>query len=276
MCDDARVACVDVVIVAHNAGPLLSEAAASAAAQAGQTHVWVVDAASSDGSVGTAVRCTPTLHLIPVANDGFAAANNRGITATTAPFVLLLNPDALLLPGALHALLEAARARPRAAVIGPLVLDLDGKVQAGSFGRFPTLANVALTHLVAASRRLLKAGRGSLCAPRGLASVDWVTGAAMLVRREAVDDAGPMDEGFFLYYEDVEWCHRLRDHGWDVVLQPAALVAHHRGATTGVSPGVQEAYRASFNRYCDLQGLWGLKNVTRIVLPVRQCAGGRL
>jgi N-acetylglucosaminyl-diphospho-decaprenol L-rhamnosyltransferase len=269
-------AVADVVIVAHDAGVLLAEAAASAAEQAGAAQVWVIDAASADGSVAAALDRVPGVHVISVANDGFAAANNRGIAATTAPFVLLLNPDALLLPGALHALLEAARGRPRAGIIGPLVLDLDGGVQAGSFGRFPTLANVALTHLVAASRRLVKAGRGSPRAPKGLASVDWVTGAAMLVRREAVDDAGPMDDEFFLYYEDIEWCHRLRDHGWDVVLQPAAHVAHHRGATTGASLGAQEAYRSSFNRYCDLQGLWGLKNVTRIVVPIRRCAGGRL
>jgi N-acetylglucosaminyl-diphospho-decaprenol L-rhamnosyltransferase len=269
-------AVADVVIVAHDAGVLLAEAVASAAEQAGAARVWVVDAASADGSVAAALDRVPGIHVISVANEGFAAANNQGIAVTTAPFILLLNPDAVLLPRALDTLLESARAMPRAGVIGPLVLDLDGRVQAGSFGRFPTLAKVALTHLVAASRRLLKAGRGSLRAPRGLASVDWVTGAAMLVRREAVDDAGPMDDRFFLYYEDVEWCHRLRDHGWDVVLQPAAHVAHHRGATTGASLRVQEAYRESFNRYCDLHGLWGLKGVTRIVLPIRRCAGGRL
>jgi len=272
----ATIGLADVVIVAHNAGVLLSEAVASAAEQAGVSHVWVVDAASTDGSVACAADRMPGFHTIVSANDGFAAANNRGMAAAAAPFVLLLNPDAFLLPGALALLLETARARPRAAVVGPLVLDLDGTVQAGSFGRFPTLATVTYEHLASASGRLLGARGGSPRAPAGPAAVDWVTGAAMLVRREAIADAGPMDEGFFLYYEDVEWCHRLRDHGWDIILEPAAQVAHHRGGVAGSSLAVQEAYRESFNRYCDLRGLWGLKSVARVVLPLRTRAGGRL
>jgi N-acetylglucosaminyl-diphospho-decaprenol L-rhamnosyltransferase len=102
-------ATVGVVIVAHNAGDLLAEAVGSAAEQAGANGVWVVDAASADGSVDAAVRRLPGFHTISASNDGFAAGNNRGIAATGAPFVLLLNPDALLLPGALDALVATAR-----------------------------------------------------------------------------------------------------------------------------------------------------------------------
>jgi len=265
---------VDVVIVAHNAGDLLAEAVASAAAQAGAECVWVVDAAGDDGSVVAAARRLPGFHTISTSNDGFAAGNNRGIAATGAPFVLLLNPDALLMPGALDVLVATAQAQPRAGIVGPLVLDLDGSVQAGSCGRFPTLAGVVSQRLGAAARCPRDGVTRSPQAPAGLTSVDWVTGAAMLVRRDAIADAGPMDEGFFLYYEDVEWCHRMRERGWDVLVEPAAQVAHHRGAAAA-SSSVEEAYRASFYRYCDLEGLWGLKVVARAVLPLRRLAGGR-
>jgi N-acetylglucosaminyl-diphospho-decaprenol L-rhamnosyltransferase len=268
-------ATVDVVIVAHNAGDLLAEAVASAAAQAGVESVWVVDAASADGSVVAAARRRPGFHTISASNEGFAAGNNRGIAATGAPFVLLLNPDALLLLGALDALVAAAQAQPRAAIVGALVLDLDGGVQAGSFGRFPTLASVVAERLRGAVSRARDGRRRSPRRPATLTSVDWVTGAAMLVRRDAIADAGPMDEGFFLYYEDVEWCHRMRTHGWDVLVEPAAQVAHHRGAAAASSSVVQDAYRASFYRYCDLRGLWGLKALSRALLPLRRLAGGR-
>jgi N-acetylglucosaminyl-diphospho-decaprenol L-rhamnosyltransferase len=266
---------VDIVIVAHNAGDLLAEAVASAAAQAGVESVWVVDAASDEGSVAAAARRRPGFHTIFAANDGFAAGNNRGIAATGAAFVLLLNPDALLLPGALDALVAAAQAQPRAAIVGPLVLDLDGRVQAGSFGRFPTLVRAVGERLREVANRA-RDGRGR--SPRGpatLTSVDWVTGAAMLVRRDAIANAGPMDEDFFLYYEDVEWCHRMRARGWEVLVEPAAQVAHHCGAAVVSSSVVNEAYRASFYRYCDLQGLWGLKALSRALLPLRRLAGGR-
>lgn len=84
-----------------------------------------------------------------------------------------------------------------------------------------------------------------------------------------------MDEGFFLYYEDVEWCHRMREGGWDVLVEPAAKVAHHRGTAAAPSTVAESAYRASFYRYCDLYGLWGLKGMARVVLPLRRRVGGR-
>jgi len=268
-------AAVDVVIVAHNAGAFLAEAVASSAEQAGAGCVWVVDAASEDASVAAATRRWPGSHIIDAPNDGFAAGNNRGLAATDAPFVLLLNPDALLLPGALDRLVIAARARPRAAIVAPLVLDLDGGVQAGSFGRFPTLAHVVAQRLRGVADRARHRRVRAPRAPAGLSPVDWVTGAAMLVRREAIVDAGPMDDGFFLYYEDVEWCHRLRSRGWEVLVEPAAQVAHHRGAAAVSSSLIEDAYRASFYRYCDLQRLWGLKALSRTLLPLRRLAGGR-
>jgi len=264
----------DVVIVAHNAGHLLAGAVASAVEQAGAARVWVMDAESTDGSINGLGGLTDMVSIVPVPNTGFAAANNRGIETTDSSFVLLLNPDAVLLPGALDALVATAETAPRAGIIGSLILNTDGSVQANSFGRFPSLAQALTLRLWRAIQRLR--GNSSLSpeAPASTRPVDWVSGAAMLVRRAAIEDAGPMDEGFFLYYEDTEWCHRMRDHGWEVLLEPRAQAVHYLGGSVVPKEAVTAAYRASFYRYCDLHGLWGLKAAARVGLALRRVVRG--
>lgn len=262
---------VQVIIVAHDPGELLLDSVASAADQAGEDAVWVIDAGSSDGSIVRMRAAHPGVRVLPVENQGFSAGNNRGLEATTAPFVLLLNPDAVLAPGALTTLLDVMDADPRAAIVAPVVVDPGGGIQAGSWGRFPTLAVRAGLGLRRFTRRI--AGRRDAPPlPAQRREVDWVTGAAMLVRRDAVADAGPMDEAFFLYYEDIEWCHRMRDHGWRVLLEPAATVTHHLGSSAAQGPVTAAAYRRSFDRYCELYGLWGLRCAGRVGVALR---GGR-
>ena len=266
---------VDVVIVAHNAGELLRASVASAVEQAGADAVWVVDTESTDASIEALLAEQPHVHVLPGPNAGFSAANNRGIAVTEAPYVLLLNPDAELLPDALATLIGVAEAHPNAAIVGPAILNPDGSAQANSFGRFPTLATAAGLRLARLGNRLRGNRRQSPRMPARTKPVDWVTGAAMLVRRSAIRDAGPMDEGFFLYYEDVEWCHRMRDRGWDVLLEPEAFVVHHLGAAGAPAARVEAAYRESFRRYCDLYGLRGLKAASDIALALRKAVGGR-
>jgi hypothetical protein len=233
-----------------------------------------MDAESSDGSIDALRRDTDGVHIVPIANLGFAAANNRGIELTGLPFVMLLNPDAVLLPGALDALLATAQTNPQAGIIGAKILNADGSVQAGSFGRFPSLVETLRLRLWRTGQRLRGNSSLSPKPPTSAASVDWVTGAAMLARREAIDDVGPMDEGFFLYYEDTEWCHRMRDKGWDVVLEPRAQVLHRLGGSSAPKATIARAYRTSFYRYCDLYGLWGLKMMAHCGLAVRRLFGG--
>lgn len=264
----------DVIIVAHNAGHLLVESVASALDQVGAGRVWVMDAESTDGSVDQLAAFADRIDVVPVSNKGFAAANNRGIEVSDSPLVMLLNPDAVLRPGALDSLMATAEANPRAGIIGSLILNPDGSVQANSFGRFPSLVQVLSLRLWRTIQRLRGNPRLSPAAPAATKPVDWVSGAAMLVRRAAVQDVGPMDEGFFLYYEDTEWCHRMRDHGWDVLLEPMAQTIHHRGGSAASEGVVAAAYRASFYRYCDLYGLWGLKASARLWLAVRRRIGG--
>jgi N-acetylglucosaminyl-diphospho-decaprenol L-rhamnosyltransferase len=265
----------DVVIVAHNSGPLLAEAVSSAVEQAGADHVWVVDAESTDGSVGGLPIGKTGPHVIAMPNRGFAAGNNRGMEQGDAPFVLLLNPDAALLPGALAALEGTADAYPHAGIVGALVLDTEDRVQAGSYGRFPSLASVTGLHLWNGWQRLRGNSGLSPVTQSSTMPVDWVTGAAMLVRRQAIAEVGPLDEGFFLYYEDVDWCWWMSAAGWQVLLEPTAKTLHHLGGSNTSQTAVSRAYRDSFYRYCDLHGLWGLRAVSRLGLAIRRLLRGR-
>lgn len=266
---------VDVVIVAHNAGGLLAGSVRSAVSQADPSHVWVMDAASTDGSVDGIGRDFPNVNVVAVPNEGFSASNNRGIERGSAQWVLLLNPDAALMPGALETLLATAQADDSIAIVAPVVLNPDGSAQANSFGRFPTLVSQLRLRVWRAIQRMKGNSALSPKLPTRTAEVDWVTGAAMLVRRSAIEAVGPMDERFFLYYEDVEWCHRMHDGGWKVVVEPAARIVHHLGGSAAPGGVVARAYRESLDRYCDLYGLWGLKAVARAGRVVRSVMGGR-
>ncbi len=266
---------LDVVIVAHNAGELLADSVRSAVGQAEPSHVWIMDAESTDASVAGITRDFPDVNVVAVPNEGFSASNNRGIERGSAQWVLLLNPDAALMPSALAALQATAEADDSVGIVAPAVLNPDGSAQANSFGRFPTLVNQVGLRVWRAMQRMQGNRALSPKLPTRTTEVDWVTGAAMLVRRSAIEAVGPMDERFFLYYEDVEWCHRMHDGGWKVIVEPSARIVHHLGASAAPGGVVARAYRESLDRYCDQYGLWGLKAVARVGRVVRSAMGGR-
>jgi N-acetylglucosaminyl-diphospho-decaprenol L-rhamnosyltransferase len=263
---------IDVIIVAHDAGSLLLACVESVVAQVSENRMVVVDSGSSDGSVDAVQAIRPGPRVIGVENRGFAAANNAGIAATKGAYALLLNPDAELRPGAIESLVRCAEARPRAGIVGAKVLNSDGSLQANQGGRFPSLGQVIGLRLWRAWQRI----RGNIAySPRDFTEprrIDWVTGACMLVRRSAMDEVGAMDEGYFLYYEDTEWCHRMRDNGWEVWQTPDAEVVHHLGQAGGSGKLAAKAYRESFWRYCDQHRLWGLKAASRVLLALRPAA----
>ena len=264
---------VGVVIVAHNPGDVLARAVSSAVEQAGETHVVLVDAESSDGSVQAAGAADPDLRVMRVANRGFSAGSNAGIAATTEEFVLLMNPDAELLEGALDALVERMRAEPRAGLVSAKLYNPDMTLQANAFGAFPSLAVAVGTKLRRLGQRL--AGNVRL-SPREFQDVlrpDWVTGACVLARREAFERVGLLDESFFLYYEDVDWSHRMRDAGWDVLVEPSARAVHHLGTSDAPSGFAACAYRESFYRYAEKYHLWGLRALGRAFAAGRGLGG---
>jgi N-acetylglucosaminyl-diphospho-decaprenol L-rhamnosyltransferase len=206
------------------------------------SEVIVVDNASSDGTAEQLAARFPAVRWIRnQSNVGFAVANNQGATASQSEALLLLNSDALLLPGALPALLEVLGREPRAAVVGARLLNADGSFQA-SHSRFPNLLREFL--ILTGLGRLLVGRRYPSRGPemdRGAQIVDCVEGACLLVRRNAYLEAGGMDAGYFMYSEEVDLCYALQQKGWQIWYQPGAAVTHLGGASSRTRPTGREA-----------------------------------
>ncbi|HEY68397.1 MAG TPA: glycosyltransferase family 2 protein [Thermoflexia bacterium] len=198
-------------------------------------EVIVVDNASTDGSVEMVRAEFPGVHLIANAdNRGFPAANNQGIAVAQGRYVLLLNPDTEVVGDALATMVAFADAHPDVGIVGPQLLNPDGSVQS-SRRRFPTLATAFFesTWLQGyAPRRLLERYYVLDRPDDAVQDVDWVTGAAVMARREAIEQVGLLDEGFFMYSEELDWCRRFREAGWRVVYLPAAQIVHHVGKSS--------------------------------------------
>jgi len=211
-------------------------------------QIVVVDNASEDGSADMVRREFPAVHLLTnVRNRGFTGGNNDGLryiaqaifsaplAAPDTRFVLLLNPDAEATPGALDALLGYAEAHPQAGIIGPQLRYPDGSIQS-SRRRFPTFwtALFESTWLQRYAPRLIldryyvrERSDDETC------QVDWVVGAAMLVRWAVYAQIGGLDEArFFMYSEEVDWCRRAKQAGWQVVYHPSAVIIHHEAKSS--------------------------------------------
>ena len=201
----------------------------------------VVDNASTDGTSQHIASRWPKVRLLAQSeNLGFAAANNLGLRATRADRILLLNPDTIIHPGSLAALAAALQAHPEAGLAGPKLVNFDGSLQP-SCREFPSLPAdvIGMAELYRSKmiRRLFGQRFVSLsdhCCPR---QVDWLSGACLLVRSAAVDSTGLMDEGFFMYSEELEWQYRMYQHGWISWFEPSARVTHDGGASTASLPG---------------------------------------
>jgi GT2 family glycosyltransferase len=224
---------LSAVIVNYNAGPELRDALQSIADEmAGRPwEAVVVDNASTDGSSGILAESAPYARVLRNAvNVGFGRGINQGVAASTAPLILIMNPDCRLERGAMAAMRGELEARRQCAIVGPRVLDPDGSEQGsargdpdmftGFFGRTGPLRN--LLPLSAVSRRNVVSGSES-------ATVDWVSGACMLVRRQAFDAVGGFDARYFLYWEDADLCRRLRARGYEIRYVPAATAVHRVG-----------------------------------------------
>jgi GT2 family glycosyltransferase len=198
-------------------------------------EIIVVDNASTDGSVDMVRAEFPAVTLIAnPTNAGFPAANNLGIEAAQGRHVLLLNPDTEVLGHALATMAGYADIHPDVGIVGPQLLHPDKSVQS-SRRRFPTLATLCLesTWLERwAPRRLLRHYYFLDQPDQMTLDVDWVTGAAMLARLETIQQVGGIDEGFFMYSEELDWCRRVKAAGWRVVYHPAAQIIHYMGKSS--------------------------------------------
>jgi len=236
-----------VVIVSWNVRGLLTACLRSLLADLASTdlatEVWVVDNASSDGTPQMVEEAFPDVHLIASReNLGFVRGNNRALNeildreAPPVDYFWLLNPDTEVQPGATAALVAALEANPKAGIVGPKLLYPDGSLQHSAF-RFPGLIQLLFEFLPLPARLYDTPLNGRYPRRRYEGSqpfaVDHPLGASMLVRAEAIADVGLMDEDFFMYCEEIDWCWRMRETGWRALCAPAAHVIHHAGQSSG-------------------------------------------
>lgn len=241
---DALVAAPDVsiVIASWNAKRHLVDCLRSIEADERRATIEtiVVDNASTDGSPEAVEREFPRVTLIRNAeNFGFARASNVGIERASGRYVCLMNSDVVVRPGALGVLVRFMDSRPSVGLVGPRILNPDGSPQP-SCRNFPGFANM-LSRALAAHRLFRSSSRFGTetmaywnhDAER---SVDALSGCLCMARREALRDVGVLDERFFFYSEDVDWCMRFHTAGWDVRFYPEAEAIHFGGASTSVAP----------------------------------------
>ncbi|HVB97349.1 MAG TPA: glycosyltransferase family 2 protein [Chloroflexota bacterium] len=214
---------ISLVVVDFNAGRALERCLESALQRDDvPTEVIVVDNASSDGSAVALATRFPEVRLLQNADNlGFAAAANRGLAAARGQWIGLLNPDVEIPAGALSTLVAFLDDHPRVGAVGPALMGLDGTPQPFSYGGDPSL-----TYLVRRGWERLRGQTLHQWAGGDARTVDWVSGACLIARREAWEQVGWLDDGFFLYFEDVDWCRRCRQQGWDVYFVPEVEVTH--------------------------------------------------
>jgi N-acetylglucosaminyl-diphospho-decaprenol L-rhamnosyltransferase len=255
---------ITVIIVNYNSGPHLAECLSSLdVGLAGSNwEVVVVDNASTDNSEAVAGkresrsesgRKRVRLVRLPT-NTGFAAAANLGARNGAANLLLFINPDCLVAPGFLDPLLDDLDTDPRRAAVAPCVCNEDGSPQGnargdptimtGLFGRSTMLSRLFPSARLARRNVLLSASQGAV-------SVDWVSGACVLVRREAFDEIGGFDERYFLYWEDADLCRRLRNAGWSIRFRPDACVVHvgARSSRTVKQLAIRAFHRSAYLYY---------------------------
>lgn len=228
---------LSIVILNYNTRDHLRACLRSVLAEAAGAEVLVVDNASTDGSADMVAAEFPAVGLIRAPrNGGYAYGNNLALRQVHGDAILLLNPDTTVDPGSVAGLVDALDRHPEAGVVGPKLLRPDGSIHLACRRSFPTPA-VAFYRLAGLSRlfpRSRRFGRYNLtyADPDQPMEVDAVCGACLLIRRAVVQRIGLLDERFFLYGEDLDWCLRARQAGWKVRYEPGVVVRHQHGAAS--------------------------------------------
>ncbi len=231
---------VSIIVVSWNTRDILRDCLKSVYEQTSDIsfEVIVIDNASSDDSVFMVKSEFPHVVLIENKdNRGFAAANNQGMQIANGRYVLLLNSDTIVLDGAIQKTLAFADQHPDAAVVGCKVLNPDGFLQPTCF-MYPSLLNLFLssTYLYKIFPRSRFFGRERMTwwDRDDVREVEVVTGCFMLVRTEAIEQVGIMDESFFMYAEETDWCYRFNKAGWRLLFTPNAQIIHLGGQSSKI------------------------------------------
>lgn len=230
---------ISIIIVSWNVRDLLLRCLTSLRqeADAVETEIIVVDNASQDGTAAAVRAAFPEVRVIAnTENRGFTGANNQGLALAGGDCLFLLNPDTEVRPGALLELRRYLAEHPQVGIIGPRLRYPDGSIQP-SRRRFPGLLTLFTESTIVQEAwpglpwfdRFYLADRS----PDETQAVDWIVGAAMFVRGEVYAQIGGLDEDFFMYSEELDWCRRAGAAGWQVIYHPAAEVLHHEGRSSG-------------------------------------------
>ncbi len=230
---------LEVVIVSHGAEALLRRCLRSLAEHPpseGEMRVTIVDSGSPDGTPEMVEREFPDVRLLRRGNIGFSAANNLVLRESEAEAVLLLNPDTEVYAGTLDNALARLRSEPRIGMVGVKLVTESGELDHACKRSFPTPLS-ALAHFTGIGRgegagASLSQYRATHLGDDEPGQVDAVNGAFMLCRAEAVREVGLLDEGYWLYMEDLDWCHRFWDAGWKVFYEPAGTALHVKGGSS--------------------------------------------
>jgi N-acetylglucosaminyl-diphospho-decaprenol L-rhamnosyltransferase len=252
-----------VVVVNYRTPELVERCLESVHASCGELRLEtvVVDNASGDGSVARLRATLPAATVLAMPeNRGFAAGVNAGFRHSAAELVVVLNPDTEVRPGALQALLAHLREHPRTGVVAPLLEGPDGRLAPNGYRRFPGLLTVGIDLCLPIGYALAHAPAlhpyaMSPAALRAGARPAHVCGAALAIRRRAHVEAGPLDEGFFLYLEETEWQQRVARQGWAIEIVPAARALHlvRGGGEEALAPSPH--FVTSALRYLRMQGV---------------------
>jgi len=226
---------LSVITVSWNVSKLLDVALETLKAdlQGIEAEVFVIDNASADDSVEMVRRKHPWVNLIAnEENLGFAKANNQAMRMAKGNYIFLLNPDTEVRPGAIAELLKFLEEHPKAGIVAPQLINSDGSIQR-SCRAFPTFIAM-LYELMGLSKMFPNDPRFGAYKMLDfehdeLREVDQPEGAALLLRREVIDQVGILDEGFFMLFEEVDWCYRIKQAGWQIWFDPAAKIVHHYG-----------------------------------------------
>jgi N-acetylglucosaminyl-diphospho-decaprenol L-rhamnosyltransferase len=249
---------LEVVIVSHGAEALLRRCLESLRAhppREASMQVTVVDSGSTDGTPDMVAREFPEFRLERCANIGFSAANNLVLREGAAEAVLLLNPDTEVYEGTLDTSLARLAADPSIGMVGAKLVRPDGRLDHAAKRSFPTPL-AALAHFTGIGRgeeagASLSQYRATHLGDDDPGEVDAVNGAFMLCRAEAVAQVGLLDEGYWLYMEDLDWCHRFWDAGWKVFYEPRAVALHVKGGSSAGrrAPRQEIAFHRGMGRF---------------------------
>ncbi|HEX7101233.1 MAG TPA: glycosyltransferase family 2 protein [Nitrolancea sp.] len=254
--EDTKAVDLSVIIVSWNTRELLARCLKSLYADADASSIAlqavVVDNASSDGTIKMLAERFPAVHVVARSeNSGFASATNAGIRQALADEILLLNPDTELLPGALAALRSALHAMPHVGLASGILLNPDHSLQSAGY-RFPTLTQSFLDFFPVHNRLVASSLNGRFQPGDGLSpyAVDHPLGACMLVRSTVIEQVGLLDENYFMYSEEIDWCRRIGAGGWTILIAPSAHVIHYGGQSTSqVSDAMFRQLHRSRARY---------------------------